>query len=168
MTFLYKIHITPHYVNLGLLKFWDIVKRYMTLCTCLFLCDHLCDDKPCNFFNEHDRKIAFEANKKTVNFLDVTLNLSNGTYMPYTKENNIPLYVNRKSNHPPRIIENIPQSINKRLSEISYDEDSFNKASPLYQKALDDSGYKYRLTFLPPPTTRPTCSTKKNRLREII
>ena len=38
-------HITPHYVSLGLLKFRDIVKMY----TCLFLFDHLCDDKPCNF-----------------------------------------------------------------------------------------------------------------------
>ena len=38
-------HITPHDVYLGLLKFRDIVKMY----TCLFLYDHLCDDKPCNF-----------------------------------------------------------------------------------------------------------------------
>ena len=38
-------HITPHYVNLGLLKFHNVVKMY----TCLFLYDHLCDNKPCNF-----------------------------------------------------------------------------------------------------------------------
>ena len=38
-------HITPHYVNLGLLKFRDVVKMY----TCLFFYDHLCDNKPCNF-----------------------------------------------------------------------------------------------------------------------
>jgi len=37
-----------------------------------------------------------------------------------------------KSNHPPRIIENIPKSINKRLSEISIDENSFNQSAPLY------------------------------------
>ena len=69
--------------------------------------------------------------------------------MPYTKENNIPLYVHKRSNHPQRIIENIPQSINKRLSEISYNEESFAKATPVYQKALDESGYKHRLTFSP-------------------
>ena len=41
-----------------------------------------------------------------MNFLDVTLNLSNSMYwyLPYTKPNNIPLYINRKSNHPPQII----------------------------------------------------------------
>ena len=87
-------------------------------------------------------KITIEANKKVVNFLDVTLNLNNGKYMPYNKPNNNPLYINKKSNHPPSIIDNIPLSINKRLSEISYDEESFYKAAPLYQNALNNSGYK--------------------------
>ena len=82
-------------------------------------------------------RLHIEANKKVVNFLDVTLNLD----LPYNKPRNIPLYINKKSNHPPRIIENIPKSISKRLSEISIDEDSFSKAAPLYQKALADSGY---------------------------
>ena len=37
-------NITPHHVNLGLLKSRYIVKMY----TCLFFYDHLCDNKPCN------------------------------------------------------------------------------------------------------------------------
>ena len=94
----------------------------------------------CSIFAKYGLKITIEANKKEVNFLDVTLNLANGKYLPYNKPGNIPLYVNKKSNHPPRIIENIPKSINKRLSEVSIDEDSFSKAAPLHQKALDDSG----------------------------
>ena len=57
--------------------------------------------------------------------------------MPYTKPGNNPLYVNKKSSHPPRIIENIPKNINRRLSEISIDEDYFNKAARLYKKVLD-------------------------------
>ena len=97
----------------------------------------------CGIFSSYGLKITIEANKKTVNFLDVTLNLSDGKYMAYTKPGNTPLYVNRKSNHPPRINENIPKSINKRLSEISIDETSFNQSAPLYQKALDDSGYHH-------------------------
>ena len=60
--------------------------------------------------------------------------------MPYTKPGNTPLYVNKESNHPHSIIENILKSINRGLSEISFDMDSFNKAAPLNQKALDDSG----------------------------
>ena len=94
----------------------------------------------CNIFGKHGLKMI-EANKKIVNFLGVTLNLSSGKHMPLNKPNNIPLYVNRKSDHPPRIIDNIPQSFNRRLSEISYDEESFNKAAPIYQKALNNSGY---------------------------
>ena len=87
--------------------------------------------------------------------------------MAYTKPGNTPLYVNRKSNHPPRIIENIPKSINKRLSEISIDETSFNQSAPLYQKALDDSGYHHRLTFTP-SFTQSLNSTRTNRRRNII
>ena len=38
-------HITPHYVQLSLLKFRDIVKIY----NCLFLYDYVSDNKPCSF-----------------------------------------------------------------------------------------------------------------------
>ena len=38
-------HITPHYVNPGLIKLPDIVK----LNTCQLICDHLVDKKPSNF-----------------------------------------------------------------------------------------------------------------------
>ena len=122
----------------------------------------------CAIFSKHGLRITIEANKKIVNFLDVTLNLTSGKYMPYTKPNNIPLYVNKKSNHPQQIIKNIPKSINNRLSEISFDEESFNKAAPLYQKALDDSGHKHRLEFHPPRVADPPIPNKKNRHREII
>ena len=88
--------------------------------------------------------------------------------MPFTKPNNIPLYVHKKSNHPPQIIENIPLSINKRLSEISYDQNSFDKAAPLYQKALSDSGYKHRLVFSRPHASQPPNSTRNNRHRDIL
>ena len=98
----------------------------------------------------------------------MTLNLSNGTYLTYTKPNNIPLYINKKSNHLPQIIKNIPLSINKRLSEISYDEASFNKAAPLYQKVLDDNGYKHCLKFSTPSASQPSKSDRKNRHRNII
>ena len=121
----------------------------------------------CSIFSSYGLKITIEVNKKTINFLDVTLNLSDGKYMPYTKPGNIPLYVNRKSNHPLRIIENIPKSINKQLSEISIDEHPFNKVAPLYQKALDDSGYNHRLTFTP-NLRQSSSSTRKNRQRNII
>ena len=121
-----------------------------------------------NIFGKHGLKITIEANKQIVNFLDVSLNLSDGTHMLFNKPNNIPLYINKKSNHPPHIISNIPQSIYRRLSEISYDKESFDKAAPIYQKALDNSGYKHLLTFSSHISTHTSHSKRKHRKRDII
>ena len=60
---------------------------------------------------------------------------------------------------------NIPESINRRLSDISSDEDVFNEAAPLYQEALRKSGYTYKLEFRPPQ--RPPAQ-KRNRHRNVI
>ena len=134
--------------------------RNVQACWCLSPAQHqrwwpwniqrIASSSPRQIFNKYGLKITIESNKKIANFLDMTLNLSNGTYLTYTKPNNIPLYINKKPNYPPQIIKNIPLSINKRLSEISYDEASFNKIAPLYQKALDESGYKHCLKFSTP------------------
>ena len=67
--------------------------------------------------------------------------------MPYMKPNNSPLYVNKNSNHPPNILKNIPESVNKRLSSISANKTVFEKAAPPYQKALKNSGYDYKMKF---------------------
>ena len=122
----------------------------------------------CAIFRKHGLKITIEANKKCVDFLDVTLNLSNGKYMPYTKPNNTPLYINSKSTHPPVIIKNLPESINKRLSDISSDEEAFNRAAPTYQKALEHSGwYNHQLKFKPPPPKNASTGQNKRRHRNV-
>ena len=52
-------------------------------------------------FKKHGLKISIKANLKVVNFLDVTFNLTDGTYYPcYRKPNDEPLYININSNHP--------------------------------------------------------------------
>ena len=50
----------------------------------------------CLVFKEHGL-----VNKKIVDFLDVTLDLNDSTYRPYTKPNASLLYVNKESNQPP-------------------------------------------------------------------
>ncbi len=120
----------------------------------------------CSIFNKYGLKITIEANKKVVNFLDVTLNLSTGKYQPYSKPNNVPLYVHNKSNHPPSILRNIPLSINKRLTEISSDEESFQSTSPQYQQSLQSSGYNHKLKYQHPPIYSTTRT--RNRQRNII
>ena len=72
----------------------------------------------CQIFARKNLKITIEANKKVVNFLDVTLDLNTGKCKPYTKPLSTPLYVHGQSNHPPNIIRNIPEAINRRLSSI--------------------------------------------------
>ena len=59
-------------------------------------------------FKTNGLKITIEANKKTINFLDVTLDLASGSYKPFMKPNNKILYVHRQSNHPPRTTEKHP------------------------------------------------------------
>ena len=88
-----------------------------------------CKKEICKVFRDNDLKIAVEANTTKVNFLDVTLDLRSEKYYPYTKEGNIPLYVHKKSNHPPSILKNIPASINRRLSGISSDRECFDNAN---------------------------------------
>jgi hypothetical protein len=44
--------------------------------------------KICKLFDNNGLKVTIEANAKEVNFLDVTLNLSDGIFKPYMKDNN--------------------------------------------------------------------------------
>ena len=110
--------------------------------------------KLCKIFNDNGLKITAEANKKDVNFLDVNLNLDTGIYRPYMKPNDTPIYVNRHSNHPRGILENIPRSVNRRLSALSANKEVFDLAIPPYQDALKKSGYDYTLHFDPPANTQ--------------
>ena len=116
-------------------------------------------------FAQNQLRVTIEANAKVVNFLDITLDLSRSIYKPYIKENEIPVYVNTASNHPPKILENIPLGINKRLSRISANEEVFNDAVPLYQEALQKSGFNHQLKFNPPDPEKPK---KRYRKKEVI
>ena len=71
-----------------------------------------------------------------------------------------------RTTHPPKILENIPEAINRRLSSISSDEDVFNEAAPPYQEALRKSGYTHILEFKPPPQEPST--QKRKRRRNVI
>ena len=93
----------------------------------------------CKVFGAHNLKLTIEANKKCVNFLDVTLDLCSTSYKPYMKPGNTPQYVNRQSNHPPSVLSRIPEAINRRLSHISPDKQSFEAACPPYHDALSKS-----------------------------
>ena len=55
-------------------------------------------------FKDYGLNITIEANLHIVNYLDVTFDLQKGTYLPYRKPDNPPVYINSCSNHPPTVI----------------------------------------------------------------
>ena len=101
----------------------------------------------CRIFKAEGLDITIEANLKIVDFLDVELNLNEGTHKPFSKPNNTILYVDSKSNHPPSIKKNIPLAVQKRLSILSSNEDIFNESAPQYQEALYKAGYTHELKY---------------------
>ena len=114
-------------------------------------------------FTDEGLGISVDTNLRITDFLDITLNLDTGKYYPYRKPNNLPLYVHKKSNHPPSIIKQLPLMINKRMSDISYDKEEFDKSKPMYEKALRESGYSHKLEYI-----TPTSPPARNRRRKII
>ena len=122
-------------------------------------------------FKDHGLDIVIQCNMKVVNYLDVTFNLSDGTYKPYTKPNNEIKYIHKNSNHPPSVIRQIPLSIESRLSTLSFSEKILQEASPPYQKALQNSGYRHTLTYKRPENDNNSTNInkiKQNRKRQII
>ena len=121
--------------------------------------------KICKIFKENQLSITIDANLKVVNFLDVTLDLNTGLFKPFMKSNDNPTYVNKNSNHPPSILKNIPEAVNRRLSRISANENVFKEAIPPYQNALNKSGYDHELKYEPEKATN---NQPKSRKRKIL
>ena len=87
-------------------------------------------------FKNDGLSITIETNLFETDFLDVTFNLATGKFFPFRKPNNQPLYINAKSNHPPNILRDLPSMINKRLSDLSCNEEEYEKAKPLYENCI--------------------------------
>lgn len=114
-------------------------------------------------FKNHGLSITIQSNLKIVNFLDVTLNLTDGTHYPYRKPNNETQYIDIMSNHPPTILKQLPAAIGLRISEISSNEEMFNKSKPHYEDALKKSGHNEKLQYSTHSTPTP-----RRRQRQII
>ena len=85
--------------------------------------------------------IDTQTNLKEVDFLDITLNLQNGTYFSYKKLNNKLLYIHSLSNHSLQITKQLPTSIAERLSKNSSNQEIFNTAKVESKDALKKSDY---------------------------
>ena len=119
-------------------------------------------------FKECGLNITIQTNLKIVNFLDVEMNLDRGTYQPYRKPDNMPVCINRKSNHPPlQLKKYIPKAIAKRICNISSNEVVFNEWMPIYLDTPRKCGFHDNITIIP-KTTNTKTDKKKTRKRKII
>ena len=119
-------------------------------------------------FKEHGLDIILQCNMKIVSYLDVTFNLNDGTYKPYTKPNNEIKYLHEDSNHPLSVIRQIPLSLESRLSTLSFNEKMFQEAVPPYRKALQISGHRHTFTYKRPKNDNNSTTInkiKRNRKR---
>ena len=91
--------------------------------------------------------------------------MNTGTHEPCNKPNNNPLYININSNHPPKIIENLPENIRKRISKLSSSIRILDNSNDLYDNALSASGFQQRIKFEQHNTST---TPNRNRKRNII
>ena len=111
-------------------------------------------------FQENELDIFTQCNMKTVNYLDVTVNLENSTYRPYQTENNQNIYtLNLTCHHLPSSNFN---SIESRLSSLFSSEEIFRDSVTPYQDALGKSGYKHELKYKANINTANNKKTTKN------
>ena len=99
-------------------------------------------------------RIEILPNIKIVNFLDVTLDLSNNSYKPFIKTNQNPSYINVNSNHPKNIIKQIPKAVNLRIDKLSANQKIFKESSKRYIDALKNSGFKEDFRYLKEDITK--------------
>ena len=92
------------------------------------------------------QRIQMASNLKIVDFLDVTLNVNNGTFKPLSKDNSALIYVNIDSNHPKQI----PNAVNQRINRLSSCKIIFEESKSIYDKALKNSGFQGRLEYVNP------------------
>ena len=117
-------------------------------------------------FKNKGLDIIINCNMKIVNYLDVTLNLNDGSYRPYKKPNEETNYIHVNSDHPPSILKQLPKSIEKRLSSLSSSKEIFEKTAPYYEQQLSNCGYKEKLNYRDP--TPQNLITKRKRQRNIL
>ena len=66
-------------------------------------------------FKDKGLQIIIKCNLKIVDYLDVTLNLNDGTYLPFHKSNEEPTYLQAESVYPLQIMKKISMSKEKKI-----------------------------------------------------
>ena len=92
----------------------------------------------------------------------------NGTYRPYRKPNDNPIYININSNHPLSTKKRIPKSISKRISKFSSNEEIFNNNIRTHSDALKICQFQEKPIFIPETPSDPHAKEKRKYRRNIV
>ena len=95
------------------------------------------------------------------------LNLKNGSSKPYYKPDDIIQYIKKEFNHPLSIIEDLPASVEKRLSNNFPNEKIFKEAAIYYEDTLNKAGYINKLVYHTPSASNQE-HKNKNRQWNVI
>ena len=109
-------------------------------------------------------QVTIDANITRTDFLDLHLDLAKNSYKPFRKDSKPPVYIHKKSNHPPTIKKELPRMIVERVSRLSCSEDVFNKEVKVYQESLKSAGFTENIPYNKPNTS---ATTKRQRARKI-
>ena len=107
-------------------------------------------------------RLEIEPPSTRVEFLDVTLDLTSHTFWPFRKPNSEIKYINKGSNHPKNITNQMRPMIQNLISKRSINKEEFDKAAPIYNKALTEHGYDGNISYQNEPTSR---KNKRKRTR---
>ena len=77
----------------------------------------------------------------------MSVHLTDNSFEPFRKDEGLPVYVNKKSNHPPAILKNLPAMIERRVSSRCSNQTMFDKHKGDYEQALANSGYQAQLRY---------------------
>ena len=117
-------------------------------------------------FDEFGFKLDIQTNREIADYLDVTLNLYNGTVSPFRKRNQDLRYVDRESNHPNQVFKYISKGIEHRLSNNSSNKEIFERSMQEYEEALKNGGYGIKLEYR--DREKSNTHKRRNRPRKII
>ena len=116
-------------------------------------------------FKSKGLDIVIQCNMKVVDYLDVTLNLIDGSFKPFRKPDDETNYIHAESDHTPNIIKQLSISVEKIISDLSSSEEIFVQSKQYYQDALMKSGHTYELKYNPSETSE---NRRRRRERKII
>ena len=118
-------------------------------------------------FKDFGLEIAAESNLKIVNYLDVTLNLNDGSFRPCDKSDDIIQYINKEFNRSHNLIKHLPVSIEKQFSNNSFDKKIFKEPAIYYQDTLNKAVFINKVAYHAPSVSNQE-NKNKNRQRNVI